>query len=284
MQITIKEFSLPEKIEFNYEELKAGLANRLEKYRNLAYSEDNIKEAKNDRANLNRLKAAIDAERKNMKAICLKPYEEFEAKVKELTGMIDAPVLAIDSQIKKFDNAKREAKRAEYEAFYNKVAGDLANIVPFGQIFEERWTNSSVSAKAVQDVIKNKVEKINQDLQTIDAFGGDMTIACKSIYLKTLNLNDALAEKTRIDDLNRKLQEASLKEAEKELQAQPVEQVEQPVAEPVPAPVASPLPVENEEPVQPELYELTFKVVVTREQLTMLRSFLKNNNIKYERA
>ena len=47
-------------IEWNYDELKAELVKKLEYYKGLVYTEDQIKEAKADRAKLNALTTAID--------------------------------------------------------------------------------------------------------------------------------------------------------------------------------------------------------------------------------
>ena len=58
---------LPQKIEFNFEELKADLIPKLDYYKNLVVSEDGIKEAKADKANLNKLAKAIDDKRKEVR-------------------------------------------------------------------------------------------------------------------------------------------------------------------------------------------------------------------------
>ena len=65
-------------IEWNYEELKAELSQKLEQYKGLVYTEDQIKEAKADRAKLNALATAIDGKRKELKKQCLQPYEQFK--------------------------------------------------------------------------------------------------------------------------------------------------------------------------------------------------------------
>src|SRR5574344_298476 len=94
------EKSLPQKIDFNYEAIKAELSEKLERYNSLVVTEDSVSAAKKDKAALNKLKTALEDRRKEVKKDCLRPYEEFEQKIKELVGMIDAPVLAIDGQIK----------------------------------------------------------------------------------------------------------------------------------------------------------------------------------------
>ena len=88
---------LPE-ISWNYAELKQQLEAGLANYKGLAYSDDQIGEAKKDRAKLNKLADAIDGKRKEMKALYLRPYEAFEAQAKELVGMVKATVREIDDQ------------------------------------------------------------------------------------------------------------------------------------------------------------------------------------------
>ena len=118
-----------QKIEFNFDELKNQISESLAKYKNLVYSDDSIKEAKEDRAKLNKFKEAIENRRKEIKALCLKPYNEFETKVKELTKLIDEPILAIDTQIKNFENEQKEAKQIDIKNFYDEVIVDLKELL-----------------------------------------------------------------------------------------------------------------------------------------------------------
>ena len=53
----------------------------------------------NEAATLNNFKAAIEDKRKEIKKKCLEPYNAFEADIKELTALIDKPMLAIDAQV-----------------------------------------------------------------------------------------------------------------------------------------------------------------------------------------
>ena len=92
--------ALPKEIGFNFEELKAELAEKLDYYNNLVVTEDTIKEGKAEKAKLNKLREAVESKRKEIKKECMAPYTDFEAKVKELVAMIDAPVAAIDGQLK----------------------------------------------------------------------------------------------------------------------------------------------------------------------------------------
>lgn len=98
--------ALPKEIGFNFEELKAELSERLEYYNGLVVTETTIKEGKAERAKLSKLREAVEAKRKEVKRECMAPYTDFERKVKELVTIIDAPIAAIDGQIKAFDDLR----------------------------------------------------------------------------------------------------------------------------------------------------------------------------------
>ena len=112
MQTNLTE-ALPATLEFNFEDLKSALAERMELYRGLVVTEDGIKAAKQDRADLNKLREAIEAKRKEVKKACMAPYTEFEGRVKELVQLVDAPIAAIDGQLKEYEEKRRADKRAE---------------------------------------------------------------------------------------------------------------------------------------------------------------------------
>lgn len=263
--------SFPKLIEFNYPELKGVLENSLMKYQGLVYGEDEIKNAKADRAALNKLKAAIDAERKRMKAVCFAPFEDFERKTKELIAMIDRPVLEIDAQIKKFDETKRAYRKTQLSNFYLGIAQDIVDMVPFDRIYQDKWTNSSVSPKAIEAVITNTVNQIRKELETIKGFGGEMALQCTDVYLKTLNLSDALNEKTRMEELRAKVEKQDVPEQKPEetLQCHSPSRGEPGYREPV---------------QDAETYSLEFRVIATAAQLSALKAFLKENHIHYERV
>ena len=111
-----------QKIDFNYEELKQSIKASLEKYDNLLYTDDQMKAAKTDRANLNNFIKALDAKRKEVKEKCLAPYAEFEAKIKELQALVEEPVLRIDNQIKTYENGKKAEKKTKWTPLLSRFA------------------------------------------------------------------------------------------------------------------------------------------------------------------
>ena len=94
---------LPQVIETNGEELKAWLSEKLTQYNALVVTPETIKAAKDDKAKLTKLRAALEERRKEVKRQCMAPYEDFERKYKELLALIDEPIGKIDTQIKALD-------------------------------------------------------------------------------------------------------------------------------------------------------------------------------------
>ena len=59
MELKVGQYQLPEKISFNYEELKAELTKACEEYKSIAYTSETIGDAKKDRAKLNNRKTQL---------------------------------------------------------------------------------------------------------------------------------------------------------------------------------------------------------------------------------
>src|SRR5665648_1001618 len=100
MELIIYNPQIPELIKFNNAELIAELTEKLGHYNNLTYTDTEIKTAKTDRATLRKFKEAIEERRKEIKVDCMKPYNDFDTKVKEIVNLIDKPIIAIDIQVK----------------------------------------------------------------------------------------------------------------------------------------------------------------------------------------
>jgi hypothetical protein len=268
------ESDLIQAIEFNHEEIKAELAIQLKKYDNLVYSESNIKEAKNDRSTLNKFKDAIETRRKEIKKACLKPYEDFESKIKEIVAMIDKPILAIDTQVKTFEQLKKDEKLDGIKQVYADRVGDLAQLVPFDKIYNPRWLNATYKGTDIENEIIDLFARIDNDLRVIDELQSEYDLQIKDAYLKNYDLTAALQEKTRLEEQAAKMAEYKRIENEKHIQMKPAQhEIEAPRIKPDPAP---------EPPKQePAVYQLDFRVWGTREQLSGLQNYLRTNGLKY---
>ena len=76
MELKVNEYQLPEVIAFNYEEIKNELTERIHIYETVVYDDSQIKQAKADRADLNRFKKALNDERIRREKEYLKSFED----------------------------------------------------------------------------------------------------------------------------------------------------------------------------------------------------------------
>lgn len=254
-------------IEWNYEAVKQWVEDGLATYKGRVYTEADIVAAKKDRATLNKLAAAIDTKRKEMKAVYLAPVADFEAQTKELAAMVKAASDEIGAQVKAYDAQKKAEKLDEIKAHYEVAFYDLSEIVPYERIHDGRWLNVTYNMETIKKEISEKAENIRASLASIDALGleCDVAIDVKQTYLKYFDLAAALRDKDRIVKAREMLKAKSAPPAEGK-------------AEP-------PKDIPKETPMQdapaPEVRTVDFRVWATDAQLNALKSFLRTNGIKY---
>lgn len=273
--------ALPAVLEFNFEDLKKALAERMELYRGLVVTEDGIKAAKQDRADLNKLREAIEAKRKEVKKACMAPYTEFEGRVKELVQLVDAPIAAIDGQLKEYEEKRRADKRAEIAAIYEETVGELKGILPFERLWRDEWYNTAWSMKKIREAIVAAEGKVASDLEVLSTVESEFAEAVRLKYLEALDLNAALAERARLQERAAKLREyEEQRRRAAEAEAANVPEAERAEAAAKDAGQAEAAPAMGAEET---VYLLRFECQLTRSQAMELSAWLKARNISYRR-
>ena len=264
---------IPPQISFNFEEIKSELAGKLQVYQNMVVTESGIKEAKADRANLNKFKSALADSRKAVKAQWNQPLSDFEGKMKELERMVDEPIGAIDRQVKAYDEAKKQDKRQQIELFFEGAVGDLEEVLPLSKIWNDRWLNATYPMKDIEKEIVERIRKTHSDIGIIVAMQLPCCDQMLSTYLETLDMSRAMEEKHKYEQAQKAKAQA------KQAEPAPSSPAEQPVAEAVVN-----TPQETAREAAPELRVLDFRVWVTAEQMQALKAFLVQNHIRYGRV
>ena len=276
MEISAPVQALPPVV-WNYEEVKAGVERALDQYRNRAYTALTIAGAKADRAALNKLDDAIASKRREMKAHYLEPYARFETQCKEIEGMIGQVSKQIDTQIKEYENAEKEAKRAEIAVYYEQAGAKIAEQVPLQSIFNPKWLNKSYKMDPIKAEIDAAVNRILESMETIRNSCGQDVAVCLETYLHDgLDLAAAIRkhqalEKVRKDEASRAEQKAreALPQRFAELRSSLT-------GDPVQSPAAAaPHP----------MMHVDFRVYYTsKAQLMSLRNYMMNTGIQYGRV
>lgn len=276
-----------QKIDWNFEELKAEISAAAQEYETSVYTDDTIKSAKADRAKLNKFVDALNAKRTDIRKQLLKPDEQFGREVKELTGIVQKAIDNIDGQIKDYERRQREEKTQKIRDFYEENIHDLAEYLPFEKVMRPEYANVSTSMKSIKESISTLIQKVGEGLaiinETDSKFVGDM----KRVFLQTYDIGAALAERNRLEteERNREMymEEQRRRKAERDAREQAeAQRIMQAGAKAEAAPEA-PEPQVNAQPAEEPVYEMRFCVHGTRDQILKLRDFMRANNISFER-
>lgn len=224
MELKIKEITFPEVIEFNFDELKQEIESRVSMYTNLVYTDEQIKDAKADRANLNKFVNALSDERIKMKKQCIKPYEGFEAKVNELSKIVQEPIRLIDKQVKEYEERQKKAKLEKIKEYYTGIKNPDLQWLKLSAIYNEKWLNASVSMKSIQEEIHSRLEQVESDIKTLSElpeFGFEST----EVYKTTLDINKALNEGRRLSEIQKRKAEHEAEQERLKAEAKRQEEV-----------------------------------------------------------
>ena len=288
MELKIEQVAIPEKIAFNYEELKQELSNKVRMYETLVYTDDQIKGAKADRADLNRLKKALNDERIRREKEYMQPFNVFKAQINEIIGIIDKPVKLIDERIKDFEEQQKAEKKQKIAGYF--FTGESPEWLTLPMIWDEKWLNASVSMKSIQAEIDARIESINNDLSTLSDLP-EFAFEAIETYKSTIDLNKSIAEGHRLSEMQKRKAEQEKARAEQERLRK--EQEEQPK---IPAEITPEEVAESAEAYRkaanvggvhmPEKLSkqwVSFKAFLSVADATALKEFFESRNIEFSR-
>lgn len=265
MELRVNEIAIPQEISFNYEELKAELAEKVRTYEMMVYTDDQIKEAKADRAKLNSLKKTLNDERIRREKEYMKPFNEFKAQINEIIAIIDRPIAVIDQQVKEYEEERKQQKKAEILSYLHTY--ELPYEIPVEKLFSDKWLNATVSMKSIYQEIDDKMNDIQDDLETLEELDDYQSFAI-SYYRETLDLRATLNEIKRQKEIKAKQAKIEAEQAEKK-KAAPAE------------PVKEEKPVQTE-PEKPAGQWINFAAFLTASQAAELKDFFVRRGIEYK--
>ena len=271
-------------IQTNFEAVKAWLTEELAPYATMVVTTDTVADAKKTRANIRKVGDSIDSQRKALKKEWMKPYEEYEAKCKELTGIVSEAVTNIDKQIKEMENAEKQAKRQRLESFFNINSDDIRDYLSFNDVFDSKWLNATYVETDAANIITAKIEETRESLAAIRSMNSPYEAAMLREYSKSHNLAYALGEGKHLENLQKAEEERRKREEEAKAvtPAEPETPTESAVEAPMPIqpsvrPIgADPVPTEK-------TFSYDFICTnMTRAQCYALKECLEANGITYK--
>lgn len=276
MQLEVRPYDLPSALTFNYEELKAALTEKCREYEMMIYSDDQIRQAKQDRADLNRLKKALTDERIRREKEYMEPFNDFKAKVNEIIGIIDKPAAIIDQRVKEFDEQKKQEKQNEIGKIF--IECELPEHVTLEKIFDPKWLNTTVSLNQIRDAI---LAKKKHDEENIEMLSGlpEYSFEALEIYKSRLDVAEALTSANKMAAMAKKKKEAEEAAAKQEEIRKLNESAKKAteiinVAERAAA-------AEDPEP-EPVRSWIRFEALLSYQEAIDLNAYFKFNNIKFQ--
>ena len=265
MELKVQNYDLPSAIQFNYDELKNALTEKCHEYEVMVYTDDQIKIAKSDRANLNKLKKALNEERLRREREYMAPFTEFKDKINEIISIIDKPASLIDARVKEFEQKKKEEKKEIIAAEFEKIG--FPEYITLEKIWDESWLNSSCSIARVREDFKSVAYRDGKNMEMLNDLP-EYSFEAIEFYKQTLDVTQAL------EKANEFIRIAKAKKAAEE---ETKKQEEVPFS-------AMPEPVEEVEvvPVDEPRVWVSFKAYLSVSEARELNSFFNYNKIKFE--
>ena len=274
-------------IESNMKEVKSYVENLNNYYKNITFTEETMKEAKDEKSKVNKFKVQVADYRKNIIAEYNKPIRAFEDTAKDTEKLLTETYNTINQQVANYENRQKKIKEQEIKDYFEEYK--TANNIDF-ITYEQARINVTLSAsvKSLKEQAKQFIDKIVDDLKLIETQEHKTEILVE--YKQTLNVAQSITSVTNrfkaIED-EKKRQEELLKQKQMEEAQRLTEQSIKMQTEEtkkaldnliIPEILQAPVVEENKE----ELLTLKFTVRGTRTKLKELKQFLENGGYDYE--
>jgi len=272
------------KLTANFKEMETALTEFIAPYESLIVTEDGVSMAKSDRAKLRSIANNIDAHRKQIKAIYSSPLKEFEENCKRLNAIIDRGVKNLDSQVKEFEQKRREEKLFLLDDYFTnqKETMKYPDYISWEDVLNEKWGNATYPVETAHTEIDNACLNVDRDVQQIIDSGSEFQITLLDNYKRTHDYFGTMSLKERLE-----AQKKAEEEKQKRLEQEYIEERKRAAER---AAASEDLVAEEEEPAEevqkpkPEMpmYAATYTVYATAKELEALQGFFNTMRVKYK--
>lgn len=234
----------------------------------LEATEDNLRVLKTTRTELSKELKNLEDQRKLVKDLVMKPYNDFEeAYKKKISDYYKRADVVLKEKIDYVEDKTLQIKIDGIKNYFDEC--NTHEFIKFEDL--ELKIIKSKSDKSIKDEIDDYLAKVGNELNTIDTLENKDRVLAK--YQMHKDLNRAISETNIEIERERKI-EADRELAKAREEARRVEIENRPPPEIV---VVEPEPKE-----EPKILTMAFEVKGTIEQLKSLKAFLVENNIKFK--
>lgn len=259
----------------NAKQIRNIVMANLPKYDISNYTDDNIDQAKKDKAALNKAAKVLNAKRLEIEKEFMKPFDEFKEVITETVKLIGDCSAKIDVVVKQNEQQYKDKKLADIRTYFD---GLNANLVDFNKVYRPEWLNKSASMKSVCADIDAIFSKVENELSTLQGFGEDFDVL-RTYYMDTLNINNTIQYANRLKEQRErakaaqvariKAQEEARQQEKQGMRPQNMDSISEDTQE--------------IQPIQMELLTRAFRVTTTRENIIALGNFMNEHGIDFEK-
>jgi len=196
-------------IVWNKDEVTAFVADTLASYKGRVYAGTYMRDAKADRAKLNKLDKQLGEVCTAAKKKYMEPVDALVADVKPLREQIKEASSAIDAQVKAEEAAKKAEKQDKLRQVYDaSIGAELAELIPFEKLLNVKWLNATVTLTTATQELLNAIETCRSELDLLRKTCGEDFADVERVYIENLSIRDAMAKHQRLQEAREAQQRA----------------------------------------------------------------------------
>ena len=281
-------------INANFEEYEQQIKAEVSEYEGALFTEDSKAFGKKVIAEMRKKRASVVEATRQVKTEWLKPYDEFKVQVDGLLQYVDKHINDIDSQLKEMEAVRVAKRKADIQALYDSVIGEMLEYLPLEKIYDSKWENASVKLPAVKKAMIEVIGKSYEEVTTIKNMDSEAVPKALEMYKRDLSLANAVRyinnyESQRLEILRREeekkrdLEIERIRREERDRVAQ-----EQQIREETRRETVDELKTVDESlagvwPVAPEAKKVIYTVLGTESELEELETALNSLGLYFER-
>lgn len=283
--ITVKQVPI---LEEKFKEIGAVIDEKVTLCENMVVTEENFRDVKKTRADLNKESKAYADDFKVIKTTVLGPWQAVEDAYKaNIVSKYQAADQALKNKIVEIEDGLKLEKAEKVMTYFEEYRKSCSiDFVSWGDAGID--VTMSASLKSLKDKAKTFIDGIVSDLALIDTQPGKAEIMVE--YKKDLNVSRAIttvSERREAIEKQKALEEEeAARKAEEQERLNAVQQYIEPEDDYLDAPVDEPDDVPKKAasvaPAAEEEHYIDFRVYGSREELVALVRHLKSNHYKYE--
>lgn len=290
----------PAVIEFPTEQVKAFITEYMKRYENVVYNDDVIKQVKDDKKELNKIKKTINDFGIKVDKELSANIKAFRNELKDIILMIDEPMENIEAKIEEFETRRKNEKKLHVTNLIEDRIRNSGLQERFASKVElkEQYLNVSVTLKQVesdvmaqialmqaeQDKYLMQVSQIEQQVEMSNLRHGLNVELKASTFLSMLSYREfsdikELIEKQAADQKEAETAYAEKVRAEEEKKANAATAVQ---VEAIVESVQAFIPVEAA--AGEKVMTVTLRIEATKSQMDALKAYMDTSGITYAKA